>query len=306
MRAGFYVAAGFLLCLPALRGQESALPADMGTRQLWDDNLKQLRPPNPNRPAVRRTAPRPQPKAPGPQAVGDAFVGVTLWHLRPSRRADEPGTRLLVHEEESGTREEFTPERVSADAPLTEGARIRVSIEAAREGYLYVVDREQYADGSYSDPWLIFPTTQIRNGNNKVQAGTVIEIPDSADKIPYMRLRRNRARRTSASGESPEQVSEVLTVLVSPTPLPGLRIGRAAQKLPANQFALWEKQWATQTKAMDAPAHVGKPYTAVEKLAAQGGGVLTADDPLPQTIIQSQAKPGDPLMVTVPIRIAKK
>ena len=95
-------------------------------------------------------------------------------------------------------------------------------------------------------------------------------------------------------------------VLVSPTPLLGLQIGRAAQKLSADQFQQWEQKWATQTKAIDAPGQAGKAYTAAEKRAGQEGGVLTADDPLPQTIIQTQAKSGDPMLVTFPVRIRGK
>jgi hypothetical protein len=100
-------------------------------------------------------------------------------------------------------------------------------------------------------------------------------------------------------------VAEVLTVLVSPTPIPALRIGRTAQKLRADQFGQWEKQWATQTKVMEALGQAGKTYTEAEKSAGQNGVPLTADDPLPQTVIQTGAKPGEPLLVTVPIRIAK-
>ncbi|MDZ4801680.1 MAG: hypothetical protein SGI92_26285 [Bryobacteraceae bacterium] len=306
MRFPFYVVLALALVTGPVQGQESPASSEVGTRQLWDESLQRLRPPDPRRQAARKTTPRPAAKGTSDEPLSDAFVAVTLWQLRPSRGSDEQGTRLLVHEEETGSREELTPERVSADAPLAEGARVRVSIEPARAGYLYVVDREQYSDGSFSDPWLIFPTMQIRGGNSRVEPGTVVEIPDASDKTPYLRLRRNRARKGSAAGEAPEQVSEVLTVLVSPTPLPGLQIGRAAQKLPVAQFQKWEQQWATQTKSIDAPALAGKAYTAAEKRAGQEGGVLTESDPLPQTIIQTQAKAGDTMLVTLPIKINRK
>jgi hypothetical protein len=35
---------------------------------------------------------------------------------------------------------EWLPERVASNGRLAEGDRIRISIEAARSGYLYVVD----------------------------------------------------------------------------------------------------------------------------------------------------------------------
>ena len=286
-------------------GQILCQEATEGTRQLWDDNLQRRRPPK----AGSKPRPAPRPSAEQPAAsekLGDSFVGFTLWHLRPSRNNDEPGTRLLVQEESTGTREELTPQRVEASKPLPNGAKVRVSIEAARAGYLYVVDREQYADGSLSDPYLIFPTTRIRGGNNAVGPGAIVEIPDPEDKTPYFRLRRNRARQL-ASGQNagPEQVGEVLTVLVSPTPLPGVRIGPSAQKLSRQQLNEWEKQWGTQTKMLESTADTGKAYTQVEQRAAKEGTLLTSEDPLPQTLIECKARPGDPLLVSVPIRIAK-
>jgi hypothetical protein len=46
---------------------------------------------------------------------------------------------------------EWTPQRIEADTPLKVGERVRLSIESPRTGYLYVIDREQYADGSYGE-----------------------------------------------------------------------------------------------------------------------------------------------------------
>ena len=280
--------------------QEPSVPGT-GTRQLWDENLQRLLPPAPRRTAT----PKPEKALSKTSPVDDAFVGLTLWHLRPSTASDGPGTRLLVQEEESGIREEFTPERVESNTVLPEGSKVRLSIEAARAGFLYVVDREQYADGSYSEPYLIFPTTQIRGGMNQVGPGIVVEIPDPEDKMPYFRLRRDRGRGAAAAGTRPEQVSEVITVLISPKPIPGLKIGRTAQRLRADQFELWEKQWATATKVMEASGAAGMAYTEAEKRAGQDGVPLTADDPLPQTLIKTGAKTGEPMLVTVPIRIAK-
>src|SRR6266446_6051279 len=72
-------------------------------------------------------------------------VGVTVWRLRPSRSSDE-GARVLVQE---GLKQaEWTPERIEADTPLKIGDRVRLSIESPRPGFLYIIDREQYADGS--------------------------------------------------------------------------------------------------------------------------------------------------------------
>ena len=71
---------------------------------------------------------------------------------------------------------EWTPERIEADTPLKVSERVRITVESPRAGYLYVVDREQYADGSLGDAYLIFPTTRTRDGDNKVRPGKLIDI----------------------------------------------------------------------------------------------------------------------------------
>src|SRR5207302_7654799 len=106
---------------------------------------------------------------------------------------------------------EWTPERVEANAPLRVGERIRISIESPSAGYLYVIDREQYADGTTSEPYLLFPTTRTCGGENRVTAGRVIEIPGQEDRPNYFRLRQSRSTQTA----------EVLTVLVTAQPLEG-------------------------------------------------------------------------------------
>jgi serine/threonine protein kinase len=84
-------------------------------------------------------------------AVGE--LGVTVWRLRQSTAADP--VRLLVHETGAAA-EQWTPERVELGTPLALGDRVRISIESPRAGYLYVIDRERYADGSIGVPHVIF------------------------------------------------------------------------------------------------------------------------------------------------------
>ena len=80
------------------------------------------------------------------------------------------------------------------------GRPCSLSFESARAGFLYVIDREQYADGSASEPYLIFPTSRTRGGDNRVEAGRLIEVPDQADRPNYFSVRRSR----------PDQVAETL------------------------------------------------------------------------------------------------
>ena len=101
-------------------------------------------------------------------------IGVTIWRLQPTS-ANDGSARVLVMEEARPT--EWTPQRIEADTPLKVGERVRLSIESPRAGYLYVIDREQYADGSYGDAYLIFPTLRTRGGDNEVRPGKLIDIP---------------------------------------------------------------------------------------------------------------------------------
>src|SRR6185369_6020575 len=74
-------------------------------------------------------------------------IGLTIWRLRASRATDNKDARLLL-EDESNKEVEWTPERVEADTIFAAGDRVKLGIESPRNGYLYVIDREQYTDGT--------------------------------------------------------------------------------------------------------------------------------------------------------------
>jgi hypothetical protein len=225
-------------------------------------------------------------------------VGITVWRLRPSKATDE--ARILVHKKGSKEPTEWTPERVEAETPLEAGQRVRLSIEVPRTGFLYVIDREQYADGTTSDPYLVFPVKSVRGGDNTVTAGRVIEIPSQEDDPSFFTLER------LPRGNQPDQVGEVLTVLVTPEPLATLPIADEPLKLSREQVASWEQKWGARTERIELVGGAGKAYTKAEQAAgADPKQRLTQDDPLPQTIYHVAAKPGDPLLVTVPLRIGK-
>jgi hypothetical protein len=103
-----------------------------------------------------------------------------------------------------------------------------------------VVDREQYADGTLGEPYLIFPTTRTRGGENQVAAGRLIEIPGQEDRPNFFRLRQSRS----------DQVGEALLVIVTPQPIEGLSLGPKPLVLPAEQVAQWEKLWGAQVETV--------------------------------------------------------
>jgi hypothetical protein len=198
--------------------------------------------------------------------------GLTVWRLRPAEPR-ESGARILVHED--GKERAWIPERVSAHTPLREGDRIRLSFESAQEGYLYVVDREQYAGGKSGPPYLIFPTMRTRKGDNLVTPGLLVEIPSQNDRPNYLTLRASHA----------EETGENLSFIVSPHPLEGVKIGAEARALPEIDFARWAQEWSAKVETLELQSNVGKTWTTVEQEAgADHTRLLTQEDPGPQII----------------------
>jgi hypothetical protein len=225
-----------------------------------------------------------------------SHLGLTIWRLRPATAAD-PNLRIIVQKETESV--EFIPERVPANAPLRMGENIRFSFESPQTGYLYVIDRELYADGTMSEPVLIFPTTRTRQGDNKVEAGKLIEIPAQEDKPNYFTLQMSRLNNSPQTGE-------VLTVIVAPQPLAGITIGAKPLTLSPEQLAAWERQWGAQTETLDLAGGAGKAWTKAEQEAgASGLRYLTQEDPEPQTIYRVAVKPGAPLLVKVGLRYGR-
>jgi hypothetical protein len=228
---------------------------------------------------------------PAEQAEGE-MIGLTIWRLRPSRSADDREARLLV-EEGSSKEVEWTPERVEADTIFAPGERVRLGVESPRDGYLYVIDREQYTDGAVSDPYLIFPSLNNRDGANSVAAGKLIELPGRSAVFRLDPLR-------------PDYAGEVLTIVVTPEPLKDVKPGTGPVKLNSETVAKWESQWEVDFERFEMVGGAGKSYTKAEKEAGQDGSrSLTQNDAMPQTLYQVNVKSGAPLLVKLPLRIGK-
>lgn len=277
-------------CLTEQRSLVMAQNGDEATRKLWDTAF--IAPSNSRKPSKRRSGNYriATPNVPVDNVAPDTVVGVTIWRLRPAKRTDS-GERLIVHDD-NATRE-WLPERISANTRLLPGDRLRISIEAARAGYLYVIDREQYADGSVGEPYLIFPTTRTTGGNNEVSIGKLLEIPAQDDSPPFFTIRKSR----------PDHVAEVLSVLVTPTPLEGMQITEKAQKLTDAQVAGWEKAWNTSVGRLEMST-VGQAWTMEEKNA--GTRALTASAPAPHLLFyRPGAKPTEPIFVKLKLQYRK-
>ena len=248
---------------------------------------------------------RPQPKAASPVTapkyipqgapggiarVGAKQLGVTIWRLRAATDA-EPGARILVQEQTGTTT--WIPERVASTTSLGAGDRLRLTFESPEQGYLYVIDRERYAARERGTPFLIFPTTRTRGGDNRVAAGKLIDIPGQDDRPNFFTMHKSRA----------DQVEEEITVLLTPKPLEGVEIGPAALALSSEQVAGWEKQWKGKAEVFELAGGAGKAWTAAEqRAAADSTRLLTQEDPAPQTVYRVAAGAGEPTLITIRLR----
>lgn len=294
------IACAAAFCLTSSLPPTFAQDQDNTSRRFWPPSFR----PAPAKPApaqktsrYKRTTPALSKEDISTAPMRGAVVGITVWRLRPAQDTDD--ARVLVKRSDKN----WTPERVEAGAKFSEGQALRLSIEVPRTGYLYVVDREQYADGSHSDPYLIFPHDPASD-ENRVTAGRVIEIPNQSDEEAYFEVKSLRE-----SGRPP-QTAEALTIIVAPAPLKDLPKRAASDDHPLRltkaTVERWEKEWTARVEQLELEDGAGRAYTRAEKAA--GGDPakrLTQADPLPQTIFRVAIKPGKPLMVKLPLGIGK-
>jgi hypothetical protein len=242
---------------------------------------------------AKRTVPRYRRKGSALPAGGSEHseIGVTIWRLRPSTPNDPPATREILLKTKTDDPSQWTPVRLAGDPALRFGQRFRLSIETPLDAYLYVIDRSRYAGGAAHDPHLIFPTTSIRGGDNRVSAGRAIEIPPERENSYF-----------EIGGDAGLEAEEVIVLVVSkPLDLP---IGADPLELTDEQIAGWERQWGAPVESLEMVGGVGRVVTPAEKAAwTNEGQLLTQGDPLPQTVYRIAARPNDPLFLRVVIRV---
>jgi hypothetical protein len=227
---------------------------------------------------------KPVTKTPPARRFEFAEVGVTIWRLQGdgSKGFDQIGE------------EAQTLEQVEASTELAIGSHVRLGIEPLkRGGYLYVIDREQFAGGSFGTARLIFPTLRTRKGNNLVRAFERVLIPARPS---YFRIN------TSSSGKT--QTAEVLTIIVSPTELQlPAPLSDKPMTISSELFNQWETNWIAPVIELEMEG--GLEVTTGSKDLGQIGEEsqqLTDDDPYPQTVYRATINRGNALLVTVPLR----
>lgn len=288
-------ALALILAAGSLLGQED-------TRQIFDTHFGKSRVATatnspPVNPQYRRAAESPAAKA-GKTTVSKSFpanrksispaMGVTIWKMLPSAVGDP--ARLLVLEAKGRAKAELTPHRVEAGELLRLGDQVRLSIETPESGFVYVVDQELYDDGSFGPPYLIFPVSATRHGDNRVAAGQLIEIPDQGDPVNVFTI--------SAKGRSDR--GERLTILLSKQPIPGLAMTEQPRQLPGSTFQSWVKQFESAPEHFELANGSGLPWTKTEQEAgADPKRLLTLGDPPPQTIFVFSGSRGKGIMATI-------
>ena len=220
-------------------------------------------------------------------------LGVTIWRLRAAKPADV--ARLLVQDRDTTT--EWTPERVAVGMPLVLGDRVRLNVESPRTGYLYVIDREQYADGSEGAPHLIFPTKRTLGGDNRVTAGRLVEIPAQDDRPPFFTMRPSR----------PDQTGERLTILVTDQPVKEIVLSDDAVPMAAALAVDLESRGAGSVERLELVGGEGRAWSRAEQQAgADVTRLLRQDDPPPQTLFRVSVKQPELIAVNLVLAHGKR
>lgn len=248
--------------LIALAGPQEEIPRSI----ISDDFVK-------NRPRAKGKSPKPRARVyrlasaprtrPRDESSSDTWqLGVTIWKVQGDR------SRQL----------ERTARRVEADTKFREGDLLRISIESPLAGYLYIVDRDWFTNGSGGETNLIFP---VHGEDNRLKPGRLIDIPTENEVSFKATPKRN-------------QVGEMLTIIVTLSPLQ-LPLSNNPLPITNTQLSDWEKRWSAITDRYEMNDGAGLTRTIEEQQAAAHNGTrqLTRDDPSPQTIYRLVRKNRD-------------
>jgi len=269
------------------KNRQEAAPSNSNSKSQGQSSNNVVPRPKPRR--TYRLASQPIIKT-RPSSTGSviAQLGITIWKLRPADTNDTGG-RALIREKSKG----WVPERVEGETMFREGDHVRISVESPRAGYLYVVDRDLFSDGTTGGAMLIFPWS---DADNQMRPGRLVDIPPQEDDPSYF-----TARLTG-----PNQVGELLTFVVTSTPL-DLPISDKPFQIATGQMRNWEKVWGGESERFEMEGGAGEAWTKQEQQASARKGTrqLTRDDPAPQTIYRVSTTDNKALLVNVRLRYTK-
>jgi hypothetical protein len=254
-----------------------------------------------NTPSVCKT------KSPKPDRLPKQKRRKRSFNTPQARKTDakalqEP-TRIVIRKK--GQSEEklvmMVPARMEAEALVADGDLLKLTIESPFETYVYIINREQYSDGSYSAAYLIFPAKSDVGRNDKGFPGRLLFLPSENDDDKF------EVTRLNADGK--EKTTEVFTVILSKQPLkdlPPLEKSDEPRPLDKSQFERWQNDWGGQVWKFERQNSAGLGITKAEKNAgAKVKAPLSEDDPPPQTVYHVSRKSPEVVLFTVPIKIGK-
>lgn len=257
-----------------------AHPQEPNDRSITSEQFTRNRPkpkkPGPPKPRIYRLASEPLAQPLEISNPTTLKAGVTLWKVQ--RVGEGPSAKEVA-------------QRVEADHQFHEDDLLRLSIESPVTGYLYVIDRDWFSDGtSGGETNLIFP---VRGEDNRLEAGKLIDIPAEHD-APFK------------AKPKPNQAGEMLTIIVTSKPL-SLPLSKQYLPVPTAQLAGWERMWSGMTERFEMDGGAGQTRTIEEQQAASSSGIrqLTRDDPAPQTIYLLKPRSGDGLLFNLLLSYVK-
>jgi hypothetical protein len=234
------------------------------------------------------------PKGPPPAGQEHVRIGVTIWLLSPSqcpvRNCPLPAgkSKGLID----------TAERIEDNAILTTGERVRLGLESlSGGGFVYVIDREQFADGTLGEAFLLFPSRNINAGKNWAQPGLQIQLPRAEGCFCVM-------------SRNPQKVlvADNLIVIVSSTQLLGLsEIGENEIPLPVKLAKYVSRAGQAINYRGSLQGGRGLTQTPQElRAGAKGlidtGPILTQNDLPPQNFYQNAVPRGTPAVFSFSLR----
>lgn len=186
-----------------------------------------------------------------------------------------------------------TPVRVSAGQVFHEGERLRLMIEPKVSGYLYIFSAE-----NNGTPELIFPNPRLQNGENRVAAHVLYEMPSSNEP-------RSENRWFAVQGAA---ATEHLYLIISRTPLEDVPTGKAlVTHCGGKADCAWQPEaaaWGSLVAKTDAAVTTSQEAALGQRLALAERHSLERHIGLPPSapapaVIKMNRSVQDKLLITV-------
>ncbi len=231
-------------------------------------------------------------------------IGVTVWKLRPP--VDGENGYFFSVDDGSNGRVRWLAERVSPDTIFAPRDPLRFAVESSVPGYLYVIGRETYSDGTFGMPYPIFPTGPSED--NSVRPGLLFDFPDQREDVAYLRLNPKKENYTG----------EIMTVIIAAKPLTIIKLDKDGYVRDSDE--LRDMELGAQVELFSRTDTGDRIYSTAESAAAcgvkarqlerdksagKGCGTngLTREESLPQSIYQVKAPAGQPAVAFVKLAV---